>query len=99
MDEGEEGRSELVVAGGYSTPVFELIKKPFDEVALFVEMCVVVALVFSIGFGWDNGVGTGLDNVICVVTLIGDKRFNSQAFEKGQRLRVVTVLTGGKYEA
>ena len=51
VDGGEEVTSSFIVAGGESAEEFEFGEEVLDQMAGFVEVFVVEALLFAIGFG------------------------------------------------
>lgn len=71
---GKECRSELVVACGYASVIFELIEDALDQVALPVEPRRKADRVFLLSLGWDVGPTTLLRDQgaqpVCVVSAL-----------------------------
>ena len=73
---GHEVDGELVVARGYSSELLKFVEEPFDEIALFVQVFVIVAPGFAVALGRDRRLDTsrleGVDEPIRVISLVGD---------------------------
>ena len=78
MDEGQKGDCQFVVSRGDTPEVLDASEEAFDQVAVFVEMAIEMALDESIGAGRDDGLGPRrLDDrnkVIGIVALVGSLR-------------------------
>lgn len=99
MDEGEEGRGEFIVAGGDPSELFEFVEKAFDEIAFLVEVGVVVALDDAVAFGWDDRDFAGVEDVVGVVSLVGDECVDGKSLNEVEGLGIVAGLTGSQDEA
>ncbi len=94
----------FIVSRGDGSELFEFGKEVLDQMARFVEVLVVLALLFPVGFGWDDG---GLARLlqlvqhtfVRVVAFIGDYGRRRQRFQ--QRVSTVQIagLTGGQVQA
>ena len=51
MDEGEEVSREFVEAGGDGAELLEFGEEVLDQMARLVQVFIIVARVFSVGFG------------------------------------------------
>lgn len=54
MDSGEEGSSELVVAGGNSPELLDFVEETLNTVPAFVAKFVVIEPLATTGDGWDH---------------------------------------------
>jgi hypothetical protein len=45
----------FLVSGGESAEMFEPREAAFDAIALFVQGFIVLAVLFAVPFGWDDG--------------------------------------------
>ena len=76
LNEAHEVDEQLVVWGGDTAELFELVEEALDDVALLVEVYIVGTLEFAISFWRDDGLGTGLgdplDEMVGIVALVGD---------------------------
>ena len=74
-DDSLEVGFEFFIASGAATEVFESREGAFDAVSLFVEVFIVLSLLFAIGFRRDDRDGSSRFNMrddrIGVVTLVG----------------------------
>lgn len=79
MQSGEEVSCGFLVAGGDGSELLDDIEESFDEIALTVECEVAVTFDVTIFLRRnDHGDGArfqGLDKGICIVALVGEKRF------------------------
>ncbi len=93
VDAGEKIAGELVVACGDGAVVLEFVEEPLDEVALCVEGEVAGALDGAIGLGRDDRCdspsGQGVDQVIGVVSLVGEQSLKVDVLD--QRLGLAEV--------
>ena len=75
-DGGEEVAGQLVVAGGDSSEVLQLVEEALDEIAQAVDGMVDRSLVLTIALGGDmrlrSMLGDEIDDVLGVVAAIGD---------------------------
>jgi hypothetical protein len=56
----EEGGSPFVVSGCDSPELFKFGAEILNQVPDFVHLCIVLTLLFSVGFRWDDGFDPGL---------------------------------------
>jgi hypothetical protein len=86
LDGGKECISELVVARGDGTEVFEFVKEPFNEVALAIQGEVSVSLLKAIRLGRDDWLYSpllkGFDQGIGIIGFIGQKRFGGDLIQQ-----------------
>ena len=87
---GEEIFSGFVVSCGDSAELFEFEEEIFDQVALFIDFLIVVALVGAVRFGRDDGLdGLALQEVqhtlIRIVGFVSQKIVRFEA--RQQRIR------------
>jgi hypothetical protein len=54
VDGGQERFGILGITGGDAAPQLEMKERVFNEMTQLVEFFIIVALFFSIGFGWDH---------------------------------------------
>lgn len=77
MDGGEEVVVAFVVSGGDGTEVFELVKEPFDEVAISVEKWAERGHALAIGHRLDAGpcatCGQRRADRVAVVSAVGEQ--------------------------
>jgi len=94
LDGGEEISSEFVVARGDSSVMLDFVEEPLDEIALGVEREVTIALDLAVSFWRDHWSDCppieGVDQLIGVVSLVGNERTRIGIFE--QRLRAIQVM-------
>ena len=95
-DGGKESVGELIVAGGESAVLLELVEEALDEIALTVEGEIGFARLATIGFRGDDGCDATLlerlDQRVGVITLIGEKGFGLDLVEQRHRLRDIGRL-------
>ncbi len=93
MEEGEEAQGCFVITGADTTKAFELIEHALDQVALFVEMTVVLSRCKAMASRRNHRLGPllphRLHDIIGVITLVGDDNLGGQPFEQGQGRVVV----------
>jgi hypothetical protein len=92
----------FLVSCSEAAEVFEAREASFDTIALFVEVFVVLALLFAVSFGRDNRNrahgGHMLDDGIGVVAFIGQHMADFPLSQQGDGLGAVVDLPGGHGE-
>src|SRR5271166_4474123 len=87
---GKESVCELIVAGGESAVLLELVEEALDEIALTVEGEIGFARLAAIGFRGDDGRDATLlerlDQRVGVIALIGENGFGLDLVEQRHRL-------------
>ena len=83
MDEGEEDDIEFVEAGGDGAELLEFGEEVLDQMARLVQVLIIVARVFSVGFVGDDRHLAGPfqrqhDALVGVESLVGDHRVSLQ---------------------
>ena|GEM_PF-2263004 len=73
---GEEISGCFIVTGGNGSELLEFCEEIFDEMARFIQVFVIGARIFSVGFWWDDDLYPGLfqrvyDSFIGVKSFIG----------------------------
>ncbi len=104
MNGSEEVASSFVVSGGDGAEEFEFGEEVFNQVARLVEFLVILALNFSICFGWDDGSFSGLVQrvqhpLVGVKALIGDHRFGFELRQQNVGSVQFTGLSFGEMKA
>lgn len=99
MNESEECRSELVVAGCDTSELLQLVEEAFDVVALAIDGFLPAEPLFSVGFIGDVGNCTLSSdvstNAIGIVALVGDDDgARLESVEQGLGARHIVVLAG-----
>src|SRR6266446_912828 len=84
MDGSEEVASGFVVACGDGAELFKFGEEILDQVSSFVKFLVVEALLFAIGFRWNDGEFTGFlqrfeHPLVGIEAFIGDHRASFDA--------------------
>ena len=78
--------------------MLEFVEHAFHEVAVRIEVFVVVTRDFAIGFGGNDDLSLdalgALDDVIGIIAFIRNQSLHPDAVHQGQCLRVVGRLTG-----
>ena len=101
---GEEVASELVVARGNSTEVFDLVEEALDKVALAVEFGIDRALDLAVSLGRDLGIGAVVgdqpDDGLSVVAAVGDRvARRREPVEQRRDAGLVRGLAGAEQQA
>ena len=100
MNERQEGQSELVVSSGDASEMFDSGEEALDQIAIFVKMTIEGTLGQPIGTRRDNGLCTRRfdfrNEVIGIVTFVGDNGLCRQMLDGLGRTVDVGNLTGGK---
>ena len=95
--EAHEVGEQLVVSCGDTPELLQLAEEALDGVALPVEMFVIGALDLAIALGWDDhlrpGIDDGLDEMVGVVTLVGDDGISVEPFDQVMGQGDVIALT------
>ena len=90
---GEEGRGVFGVSSGDAAPSFEVEKGVFHQMPQFVEMPVVVALLFAVAARRNLRLhalaGGLLHNGVAVVAFVGDQVFGGKPFDQFASLRTI----------
>ena len=77
MNPGKEISSQLVVARGDSTKVFEFVEEALDEIAFAVERVVACTLHFTVGLGrnhrGDPSPREGVEQRIGIISLVAEE--------------------------
>src|SRR5216683_2266830 len=87
MDGSEEVASGFVVACGDGAELFKFGEEILDQVSSFVKFLVVEALLFAIGFRWNDGEFTGFlqrfeHPLVGIEAFIGDHRARFDASQQ-----------------
>ena len=103
MEEGYETQSGFIVAGTDATKAFELIEHALDQVALLIEVAVILPRREPMASGRNHHRSALLlgrfHDVIGIVTFVGDDRLGRQPFEQGQGRVIVGARTCRQDEA
>jgi hypothetical protein len=95
-DETHEVDEQLVVSGGDTAELFELVEEALDDVALLVEIDVVGTLDLAVSFRRDDdlcaGLGHPVDEMVGIIALVGDGRARDEAVDKIMRKGDVIAL-------
>ena len=98
FNEPHEVDEQLVVSGGDTAELFELVEEALDDVALLVEVDVVGTLDLAVSFRRDDGLRAGLgdplDEMVGVIALVGDGDACGDAVDKIMRKGDVIALPG-----
>ena len=93
----------LIVAGGDTSEVVELVEEPLDEVAFAVECEVAMLWRDAVGFGRDDRSDfpfpQGLDEGVSVIGLVSKKGLGIDTFQQRLGLAEVGGLARGQGEA
>lgn len=99
FNEAHEVDEQLVVSGGDTAELFELVEEALDDVAFLVEVQIVGTLDFAVSFGRDDDLGAGLgdpfDEMVGIVALVGDGGACGDAVDKIMREGDVIALSRG----
>jgi hypothetical protein len=86
LDAGEECAGKLIVAGRYSSELFQIIEESFDQVALSIKGEIGGALRDPICLGRDDRRDAAflqrLDQGIRIISFVGQESFRFDLFEK-----------------
>lgn len=104
MDSAEEVASGFVVTGGDGAVLLEFGKEVFDEVAVFVEISVILPLHFAVGFWRDDGLALfGLQAIenplLRIVGFIGQDIVRIDVLQQGVGSFQVVGLPGRQMKA
>ena len=99
MEESEECRTELVVAGCDAPELLQLVEEAFDVVALAIDDFLPPESLFAVGFVGNVGdralITDVSTNTVGIVTLVGDDNgAGLEPFEQGLRAGHVVSLAG-----
>jgi hypothetical protein len=88
-----------LVSGGNAAEVFDFLEETLNEVAFFVDVLVIRPRLFAVASWWDNsccaGNLNGFNEVIGIITLIGNNIVHIEAFDEGVCLTIFRRLPGG----
>lgn len=99
MNEREEANGQFVVTGGYAAKVLELIEHSLDEIALFVESCVIGTLSQTMPSGRNDRLWAGVDQHVTIITSIGQNDIGAITLQQRQGLREIVGLIGRQKES
>lgn len=54
VDKSQKDNIKFIIAGKNSAKSFETAKEPFDLIALFVQLLIIVPRIFAIAFWWND---------------------------------------------
>ena len=99
MDKGKERRTELIVAGGDTTEVLQLVEEALNQVALPVDEFLPTVSLLAIGFVGNIGDGTlspdAQTDAIRIVALVGnDDGFAIEPLQQGLGAGHIVVVAG-----
>ena len=82
--------------------MFELVEAAFDTIVLFVELSVVLSLVFAVAFGWDHRLGSHVFRLshdgVRVIAFVGDHGFGPLAVKELRGRHILASLARGDAE-
>ena len=87
----------MLISCGDASELFEFVKEPFDEIAVFVDVSVVAVVSGSAAVHRDHNLGAlsldSLAEVICVVGFVGQDMLGGKALDQSMGLSDVVTFS------